>query len=177
VNRSNFGAFHLVRYAWRGSIAMSFRRAALAACSTAVLLAGCATEPLGPTVPVMPAQGKSMEAFQQDESYCEDYANERATGRVRQANDDELRRGVIGAALGAGLGALAGDTKGAVAGGIIGGLVGGSSGSGYDQHRVQRTYDVAYAQCMTARGNEVGMRRHPRRWEGNYPPPPPPPGS
>jgi uncharacterized protein YcfJ len=135
----------------------------------------------------MPAQGKSMETFQQDEGYCEQYANERATGKVQQANDNELRNGVIGAALGAGLGALAGDTKGAVAGGIIGGVLGGSSGAGYDQHRVQRTYDVAYAQCMTARGNDVGMHRHhPRRMRDdnyapppgsdNYPPPPPPPG-
>ncbi len=155
---------------------MRLRTAALTAISTAVLLAGCATQPLGPTVPVMPAPGKSMDAFRQDESYCEGYADERASGRVKQANDEELRRGVIGAALGAGLGALAGNTKGAVAGGIIGGVLGGASGSGYDQHRVQRTYDVAYAQCMTARGNDVGMRRHPpRRWRGDYPPPPPPP--
>lgn len=158
---------------------MRFRKAALAAFSTAALLGGCATEPLGPTVPVMPAQGKSMETFQQDEGYCEQYANERATGKVKQANDNELRNGVIGAALGAGLGALAGDTKGAIAGGIIGGVLGGSSGSGYDQHRVQRTYDVAYAQCMTARGNDVGMHRQPRRMRDDYypPPPPPPPGN
>ncbi|HWA92517.1 MAG TPA: hypothetical protein VG889_20965 [Rhizomicrobium sp.] len=153
---------------------MIIRKAALAAISTAVLLAGCATEPLGPTVPVMPAQGKSMQAFQQDEDYCEQYAGDRAQGKVKQANDTELRNGVIGAALGAGLGALAGNTKGAVAGGLIGGAIGTTAGAGYDQHRVQRTYDVAYAQCMTARGNEVGMRRHPRRARYDYPPPPPP---
>jgi len=152
---------------------MKIRKAALAVLSAAVLLEGCATQPLGPTIPVMPAQGKSMETFQQDEDYCEQYAGDRASGRVKQANDDELRRGVIGAALGAGLGALAGNTKGAVAGGIIGGVIGSSSGAGYDQHRVQRTFDIAYAQCMTARGNNVG-RRHPRRWRGDYPPPPPP---
>ena len=153
---------------------MKFRMAALAAISTAALLGGCATQPLGPTVPVMPAQGKSMDAFQQDEDYCEQYAGDRAEGRVKQANDDELRRGIIGGALGAGLGALAGNTKGAVAGGIIGSVIGSSSGAGYDQHRVQRTYDIAYAQCMRAKGNDVGMR-HPRRWRDG-PPPPPPPG-
>jgi uncharacterized protein YcfJ len=127
----------------------------------------------------MPAQGKSMESFQQDEDYCEQYANDRATGRVRQANDNELRNGAIGAALGAGIGALAGNTKGAIAGGIIGGVLGSSSGAGYDQHRVQRTYDIAYGQCMTARGNDVGRRHPPRRWhdgDGETPPPPPPPG-
>lgn len=154
---------------------MRIRVAALAAISTAMLLAGCASQPIGPTVPVMPAQGKSMDAFQRDEAYCEQYADDRASGRVKQANDRELRNGVIGAALGAGLGALAGDTKGAVAGGIIGGVLGSSSGAGYDQHRVQRTYDIAYGQCMTARGNDVGYR-HPRRARGYGPPPPPPPG-
>ena len=153
---------------------MKIRMAALAAISTATLLAGCASQPLGPTVPVMPAQGKSMDAFQRDEDYCEQYADGRATGRLKQANDDELKRGVIGAALGAGLGALAGNTKGAVAGGIIGGLIGSSSEAGYDQHRVQRTYDIAYAQCMEAKGNNVGMR-HPRHFRDG-PPPPPPPG-
>jgi len=149
----------------------------MTAISTAVLLAGCASQPLGPTIPVMPAQGKSMDAFQRDETYCEQYADDRASGRVKQADDRELRNGVIGAALGAGLGALAGNTKGAVAGGIIGGLIGSTSGAGYDQHHVQRTYDVAYGQCMTARGNDVGMRRHPRRMRDDYAPPPPPPGN
>ena len=85
--------------------------------------------------------------------------------------------GVVGAALGAGIGALAGNTKGAIAGGIIGGVLGGASGSGWDQAHVQRVYDIAYAQCMKARGNDVGMG-HPRRWRRDYapPPPPPPPG-
>jgi hypothetical protein len=153
---------------------MIIRKAALAAISTAALLAGCATQPIGPTVPVMPAQGKSMEAFQQDEDYCEQYANDRAVGKVKQADDTELRNGVIGTALGAGIGALAGNTKGAIAGGIIGGVLGSTAGAGYDQHRVQRTYDIAYGQCMTARGNDVGMRRHhPRRMREDYPPPPP----
>jgi hypothetical protein len=156
---------------------MRIRVAAIAAFSTVVLLGGCATQPMGPTIPVMPAPGKSMDAFQQDENYCDQYASDRASGKVKQANDDELRRGVVGAALGAGIGALAGNTKGALIGGGIGAILGSSSGAGYDQHRVQRVYDIAYGQCMTARGNDVGMRRHPPRWRRDYtPPPPPPPG-
>ena len=167
---------------------MKIRAAAMAALSTVVLLGGCATQPMGPSIPVMPAQGKSMDQFQADENYCEDYASGRASGKVKEANDEELKRGIVGAALGAGIGALAGNTKGALIGGGIGAVLGGSSGAGYDQHRVQRVYDIAYGQCMTARGNDVGMRRHPRRWRqdsapppgdypppsGNYPPPPPP---
>jgi hypothetical protein len=152
---------------------MRIRTAALTALSTVVLLAGCATQPMGPTVPVMPAQGKSMDRFQADENYCENYADGRASGRVKQANDTELRNGVVGAALGAGIGALAGNTKGALIGGGIGALLGSTSGAGYDQHRIQRTYDIAYAQCMTARGNDVGGRPHRRHWRDAPPPPPP----
>lgn len=155
---------------------MRIRMAAIAAVSTVALLAGCATQPMGPMVAAMPGQGKSMDAFQQDENYCEQYASDRAQGRVQQADDKELRNGVVGAALGAGIGALAGNTKGAIAGGIIGGVLGGASGSGWDQAHVQRVYDIGYAQCMKARGNDVGMGRdHPRRWRRDYAPPPPPP--
>jgi len=154
---------------------MKIKMAAMAAVCTAALLGGCATEPLGPTVPAMPGKGKSMEAFQQDDQYCQDYAANRASGRVKQANDTELRNGVIGAALGAGLGALAGNTKGAVAGGLIGGAIGTTATAGGDQYHVQRLYNISYAQCMKARGDEVGMR-HPRRWMYGPPPPPPPPG-
>jgi hypothetical protein len=172
----------------REFIAMRIRTAALTALSTVVLLAGCATQPMGPSIPVMPAQGKSMDQFQADENYCEDYADGRASGKVKQANDQELKNGIVGAALGAGIGALAGNTKGALIGGGIGAVLGSSSGAGYDQHRVQRAYDIAYGQCMTARGNDVGGRHH-RRWRDapppppggdyqgpneNYPPPPPP---
>lgn len=155
---------------------MKIHVAAMAAISTVALLGGCATQPMGPSIPVMPAQGKSMDAFQRDEAYCEDYASGRASGKVKEANNEELKRGVVGAALGAGIGALAGNTKGALIGGGIGAVLGSASGSGYDQHRVQRVYDIAYAQCMTARGNEVGGRRRPH-WRRDYaPPPPPPPG-
>jgi len=152
---------------------MKIRMAAMAALSTVALLGGCATQPMGPSIPVMPAPGKSMDAFQQDEIYCEQYAGDRASGKVQEANNEELKRGVVGAALGAGIGALAGNTKGALIGGGIGAVLGGSSGAGYDQHRVQRVYDIAYGQCMTARGNNVGGR-HPRRWRQDYAPPPPP---
>jgi len=160
---------------------MRTRMAAIVALSTAAFLGGCATQPMGPTIPVMPAQGKSMDEFQQDENYCEQYAGDRSSGRVNEANDEQLRRGVVGAALGAGLGALAGNTEGALIGGGVGAVLGGASGAGYDQAYVQHAYDVAYGQCMRARGNDVPMR-HPRRWRGYPPPPPgnyppPPPGN
>jgi len=161
----------------REFIAMRIRTAALAALSAVVLLAGCATQPMGPEIPAMPGPGKTNAAFEQDESYCENYAAGRSSGKVQQANDTELRNGVIGAALGAGIGALAGNTKGALIGGGLGAVLGSASGAGYDQAHVQRIYDIAYAQCMKARGNDVPMGPRPRHWRRMYDaPPPPPPG-
>ena len=139
-------------------------------------LEGCVTTPMGPTVPVMPGHNKSWDNFQADQDYCEHYASDRVAGRVNQANDDIARNTVIGTALGAALGAaIGGDTRGAVAGGVAGGAIGASgSGPGYKQHVAQREYNIAFAQCMKYRGNEVGGP--PPRYRGYPPPPPPPPG-
>lgn len=148
-----------------------------------LLLAGCVTAPEGPSFEAMPGKGKSMQAFEQDDYYCQGYANDRVTGRVDRANDKSATSTVLGAAIGAGLGAAVGNTKGAIIGGTAGGLIGNaSSDPGYKQYGVQRAYDAAYAQCMTAHGNAV-PRNGP--WYGPHygppppgygPPPPPPPG-
>lgn len=147
------------------------------AIAAALALEGCVTTPMGPTVPVMPGQGKSWSDFQADQSYCEHYAEDRVAGRIKRANDEIARNTVIGTALGAAFGAALGDTRGAVAGGVAGGAIGASTtGPGYKQHAAQREYNIAYAQCMKYRGNEIG-RRHPHRDRSyrDYPPPPPPP--
>ncbi len=128
-----------------------------------VLLAGCATTPMGPTVPVLPPAGKSLADFDRDEDVCTRYADDRVAGRVQEANDDQLRRGIIGTAIGAGLGALVGDTKGAIIGGTAGAIIGGTSSADRDRAGLQRRYNIAYAQCMTARGNTVDDRGPPRR--------------
>jgi hypothetical protein len=63
-----------------------------------------------------------------------------------------------GAAIGAGTGLLFGGAANANA-------------SGYSSAQLQRQYDVAYLQCMYARGNQVpGYASAPA-----VPPPPPPP--
>src|ERR1700761_7409108 len=116
----------------------------LAAASAMVLLAGCAEQPYGPTVPVMPAHGKSMAAFQQDEAACEQYASDNVQGRIDRTNDKEAQNTVIGA-------------------------IGNSSAHpGYRQAGIQGQYNMAYAQCMTSRGNTVEDRGPPP----GYGPPP-----
>jgi uncharacterized protein YcfJ len=145
-----------------------------------VLLAGCAEQPYGPTVPVMPAQGKSMAAFQQDEAACEQYASDNVQGRIDRTNDKEAQNTVIGAILGTAVGAAVGNTKGAIVGGVAGGAIGNSSAHpGYRQAGIQGQYNMAYAQCMTSRGNTVEDRGPPRGYgppPGYGSPPPPPSG-
>ena len=70
-------------------------------------LTGCATQPLGPTVAVMPPANKNFDAFQQDQAACTGYASQQVGGQTQ----------------------------------------GGSE--------VQLQYNIAYAQCMAAHGNQV----------------------
>jgi hypothetical protein len=151
-------------------------RASLLAMSAALLLAGCAEEPYGPTIPVMPAQGKSQAEFAQDDAACQTYAHQAIAGQVDRANNDQAASTIIGTALGAGLGAAVGNTRGAIVGGAAGAAIGASAGPGaYADYGIQRRYNIAYAQCMSSHGNQVAMR--PRRYgppPGYYPPPPPP---
>lgn len=149
---------------------------AIVATTVAVgLLAGCATEPMGPTIPVMPGPNKSLEAFQADEATCEQYASQRVAGQVEAANNTGIGEALLGTALGAGLGAAVGGGRGAAIGAASGAVVGtavGANTTGWAQMSVQQRYDVSYAQCMQTKGDKVPGPRHPHR----YPPPPPPPG-
>ena len=165
---------------------MKKRTAVLAAISALFLLEGCVTQPYGPTVNVMPAKGKSFEAFQQDDAMCQNYADGRVAGKARQANNRAVTDAIIGTALGAGLGAAIGGGRGAAIGAGSGAVVGtavGSDDSRYSQASLQGRYNLAYAQCMASRGNQVpdsdegpGYGSHRAYFEGDYPPPPPPPG-
>jgi len=157
------------------------------------LLAGCVTQPNGPNVPVMPGHGKSFADFQKDDDDCQDFASDHVAGRANSANDRAILSTIIGAGLGAALGGAIGGGHGAgigAAAGGIGGAAVGANQSGYAQGSLQRRYDIAYAQCMKAKGNDVpdegyGQRRYrryrddgpppPRDDDGYGPPPPPPP--
>lgn len=155
---------------------------AAGAISALVLLEGCVTQPYGPTVPVMPGQGKSFSEFQRDDAECQDYADSRVAGRAREANNHAVTDAIVGTALGAGLGAAVGGGKGAAIGAASGAVLGtavGSNDSRYSQHGLQGRYNLAYAQCMSAKGNRVDDGGPPpgyRDYRGDYPPPPPPPG-
>ena len=136
-----------------------------AALAAPIALGACVVAPpAGPTVMAMPGQGKSFEAFQQDDGTCRGWASQQ-TGGVQPAGRQQRAVGsaLLGTALGAGVGAAIGSVAGAVgAGAAIGGATGLLAGSaiGADNAQasggdVQYRYDAAYSQCMSAKGNSV----------------------
>lgn len=149
---------------------------ALVAGLTALLaLSACATQPTSPTIMVMPAPNKPFEVFVQDQQLCKAYAYRETAGQADAANRRGIGAAVVGTALGAGLGAAVDGGHGAgvgAAGGAVAGTVVGAGTSSEYGDSVQRQYNIAYAQCMYAKGNQV-----PGYQNVSTPsPPPPPPG-
>jgi hypothetical protein len=149
------------------------------------LVGGCATEPMGPTAHVLPAQGKPFEVFAGDQATCKQFAQTEVGGGATMSNLKQFGAAALSIGLGAGLGAAIHNTRGAEIGGALGGVAGaamGSRGSGQDQHGLQGRYDLAYTQCMYSRGNQIaGMasasprvasgpsRGNPMQQGGGYP--------
>ena len=153
-----------------------------AAIAVALLVSGCVTMPVGPSVLVLPGPGKSFENFQTDDYVCRRWA-EQQIGMTAQetANENTVTGAAVGTAIGAGTGALLGAATGhAGAGAAIGAgsglLVGTAAGAGSGQEygwQAQQRYDYAYVQCMYSKGNEVPGTVHQYRIRRSYPPPPP----
>ncbi len=142
----------------------SFRhRVFLGIGAAALLLAGCAQTPMGPTVQVMPGSNKSFAAFQNDQAVCRQFAEQSVAGQARNANLRGVGAAAVTTALGAGLGAAIGGGSGAgigAAGGALGGAGIGAATSSNAQRSIQDQYNIAFSQCMFSRGNSVpGFRR------------------
>jgi uncharacterized protein YcfJ len=130
----------------------------VASIAALLLLSACTTVPPGPTVAVMPAHGKTFEAFQQDQWVCKDFARNEVAGSEQHANNMQVGTALVGTLLGAGLGAAIGGGQGAAIGagaGALGGTAFGAGGSANAQASMQDRYDLAYSQCMYAKGNMV----------------------
>jgi len=146
---------------------VSYRRRRMAGPYSAMVglaLAGCAHEPAGPTVTVLPAKGESFALFQQHDSTCRQYASAQTGQSPGQAG---LRRGLAGAIVGTGLGAATGALFGSVSGnagsgaaigggaGLLAGTLLGSAGGRTAAASVQNRYNISYTQCMAANGEQV----------------------
>ncbi len=164
------------------------------------ILAGCAASiPNGPSVAVMPAPGKSFDLFVVEERECRQFAQQSIGISASQAaTESEVKSIVAGTAIGAVAGAIGGGHEGAGTGaaiGMIGGAAMGSGEASYSGREAQRRYDIAYEQCMYAKGNQLPQAHYyqprviysqppaptpsyyPPPAPSYYPPPPPPPPS
>lgn len=129
-----------------------------------VLLSGCATVPTGPSVMVLPGTGKTFEQFQTDDAVCRQFASQSiGTSPGKAATESTVGGAAVGTVVGAAVGALIGAASGSPAtGAAVGagfGLLGGTAvGAGRGDAyytSVQGRYDIAYRQCMYAKGNQV----------------------
>ena len=85
---------------------------------------------------------------------------------------------LVGTAIGAVAGAALGGEAGTGAGvGLLAGTAVGASSGAEARHTVQQRYDIAYEQCMYAKGHQIPMagRYAPYRQSRQVAPPPPPP--
>jgi hypothetical protein len=154
--------------------------------SIVALLSACATGPTGPTVTVYPGPGKPFEVFQSDDYSCRQWAQQQIGGASpsQTANQNTATGAAVGTLAGAGLGALIGSASGhAGAGAAIGAGAGlltgtaiGSNQGAYSEQQLQRSYNIAYQQCMYSKGNVIpgyGRQYYPPPAYQQAPPPPP----
>jgi hypothetical protein len=149
------------------------------------LLEACATVPSGPSVMVLPGSGRSFEQFQADDGVCRQWAQQQTGITPGEASSGSgigsaAVGTVLGAAAGAAIGAAAGNPALGAAAGAGGGLLFGSAAgvgaASYAGGITQRRYDIAYQQCMYAKGNQIpAVVRSSHRSSYGAPPPPPPP--
>ncbi|HXD40978.1 MAG TPA: YMGG-like glycine zipper-containing protein [Ramlibacter sp.] len=153
------------------------RPAGAAIALASALLAGCAPMPVAPTVAVMPGANKPFEVFMQDDQLCRGWAaNSVGQPGNNAAANQFVGSTVAGAVIGGLLGAAVGDHRSAGVGAAMGTVVGSSVGanqSAATSWNAQRSYDIAYQQCMYSKGN-VLPQRYGYAYPYPYPPPPPP---
>jgi len=145
-----------------------------------LMVTGCATLPTGPSVRVLPAQGKPFDTFRAEDATCRQWAEQEMGMSTQQTYDKNVATGAVaGTAIGAGLGAAVGAASGhagagaaiGAASGLLFGTAAGSNAGQVNAREAQRRYDNAYVQCMYSYGNQV-PGYHPRRVASAPPPPP-----
>jgi len=155
--------------------------------AAALALGGCVVAPpSGPSVMALPGEGRNFDQFRADDGDCRQYANMQiGNGTAQQASvNSGIASAAVGTAIGAAAGALIGGHEGAAVGAGTGLLVGSAAGVGAANasgYTLQQRYDMAYTQCMYAKGDKVPAASEPehhyrRQYYYSAPPPPPPPG-
>jgi hypothetical protein len=149
------------------------------------MLAGCVSVPDGPSVMVMPGDGKNFPQFRSDDYECRDFAHYQIGGKTadQAAANSGIESAAVGTVMGAAAGAAINGGRGAGVGagaGLVMGSLIGADAANASGRSLQHRYDIAYEQCMYTKGNKVPMAgnfaRSPRRanYSTPYLPPPPP---
>src|SRR6185295_19576943 len=158
---------------------------------------GCVVMPNGPSRMALPGTGRSFDEFRADDGICRQYAFESLGGQTATNTQQNaaVQSAVVGTAIGALAGAAIGGSSGAAAGagvGLLGGSLAGASAGNVSGYDAQHRYDMAYVQCMYAKGHKVptygnytnaGPYYAPTTVTRSVPPPPsntpppPPPGA
>ncbi len=146
------------------------------------LLGACVSMPTGPSVMVLPGPHKTFADFRADNVACREFASQSIGGAsaARAGANSAAASAIAGTAIGATAGALIGGRQGAAVGAGSGLLIGSAAGSqsaGASAYGAQRRYDIAYMQCMYAKGNTIpsGWGYYNNSGPGGpaaYPPPP-----
>jgi hypothetical protein len=123
-------------------------------------LAACASAPTGPTITVMPREGKPFDVFQKEDQECRSFAAKAVEDTSNAALKQGATSALVGAAIGAAAGAViqggGGQNIGTGAGiGLLGGSAMGAVGASNKEDQAQTQYNIAYQQCMYAKGNQV----------------------
>src|SRR5216683_2894689 len=118
----------------------------------------------------VPRHGSKCRRGRSDEaSHCPAHCGRGLADRVRVGAD-------FGAAIGAAAGAPATGAAVGAGAGLLGGTTVGAGNAYGASISVQRRYDIAYMQCMYAKGNQIPVpgARQPAYTSAASPPPPPP---
>ncbi|MBU3607390.1 glycine zipper family protein [Polynucleobacter nymphae] len=137
-----------------------FTRITVLTASVLASLAACVSAPTGPTVAIMPREGKPFEVFQQEDQQCREFAANSIKDSSNVALKDAATSAAIAAALGAAAGAMIGGGShtnvGTGAGiGLLGGAGIGAMNASGKENQSQTQYNIAYQQCMYSKGNQV----------------------
>src|SRR4051812_10683984 len=151
-------------------------------------LAACVSMPTGPSMMALPGTGKNFDQFRFDDGECRQYSYAQIGGNTpeRAAADSGVKSAAVGTLIGAAAGAAINGGQGAAVGagvGLAGGALAGTGAADQSGNKMQRRYDMAYTQCMYAKGHKVPVSGrfvstgdHAPAAAPN-PPPPPPPGT
>jgi len=137
-----------------------FTRSVVLTASVLASLTACVSAPTGPTIAIMPREGKPFEVFQQEDQQCREFATNAVKDTSNAALKDAVTSAAVAAALGAAAGAVIGGGShtnvGTGAGvGLLGGAAIGAMNASGKENQAQTQYNIAYQQCMYSKGNQV----------------------